>query len=139
MLVRRKNPGQLYDNYTETYPYDEFITHMHYTEIDGGVEIAPITHFFHWHIMLKMVHYSKLMFDYLAMRNWLEKSFKGLHPRKEDNFVIWDHDGSLFYKATDNPQIDIRLHSQDDWSEVIKSYIHKSEGAVIEQVRGVAV
>ena len=32
LLVRRKNPGQLYDNYTETYPYDEFITHMHYTE-----------------------------------------------------------------------------------------------------------
>ena len=135
LIVRRKNANDLYDNYTDTYPYDEFATHMHYTEVDGGIEIAPITGFFHWHIMLKMVHFSKLMFDYLQMRNWLELSFKGLHADPEDNFVIWDHDGSLFYKDTDVPYIDVRLHAQDDWDEVIKSYMHKSEDAIIEQVR----
>ena len=135
LIVRRKNANDLYDNYTDTYPYDEFATHMHYTEVDGGIEIAPVTGFFHWHIMLKMVHFSKLMFDYLQMRNWLELSFKGLHAEPEDNFVIWDHDGSLFYKDTDVPYIDVRLHAQDDWDEVIKSYMHKSEDAIIEQVR----
>ena len=48
--------------------------------------------------------------------------------------MIWDHDGSLFYKDTDTPWIDIKLHSQDDWDEVIKSYMHKAEDVVNKMV-----
>jgi hypothetical protein len=74
------------------------------------------------------------MFDYLQMRNWLEMSFKGQHVDAADNFIIWDHDGTLFYKDTDTPWIDISLHAQDDWDDVLKSYMHKSEDAELKML-----
>ena len=115
-----------FNNYTQTYPHDNYLTHMCYTEFEGGMEIAPVTNFFHFHLMLKMVHFSKLMFDYMRMKNWLELSFKGMHKDPKDNFFIIDHDGSLFYKTTDNPYVHIRLHPQDDWDDVLRAYMFKS-------------
>ena len=115
-----------YNNYTQTYPYDNYITHMCYAEFEAGIEIAPVTKFFHFHLMLKMVHYSKLMFNYMKMKNWLERAFKGNHDDSADNFYIPDHDGSTFFKITDNPYVHIKLHAQDDWDDVLKAYMLKS-------------
>ena len=39
-----------FNNYTQTYPHDNYLTHMCYTEFEGGMEIAPVTNFFHFHL-----------------------------------------------------------------------------------------
>jgi hypothetical protein len=115
------------DNYPESYKFDTFQSHIHYYKCTGGTEIAPTTKFFHFHMILKLVHYSKLMFDYFKMSDWLRKSFLGLHGNVEDNFYIQDVDGTPFYKYSDRPYVDLRLYDQDDWEEVAHEYVRKDQ------------
>ena len=62
----------------------------------------------------------------MKMKNWFERAFKDDHDDPADNFYISDHDGSTFFKITDNPYVHIKLHAQDDWDDVLKAYMLKS-------------
>jgi hypothetical protein len=86
------------------------------------LELAPFTRFFHFHLALKLVHWSKLMFDYFRMNEWLEQAFKG---KLGAEFELRDLDGSLLYKDTERPHVDIKLLPQDDWDQILRDYRHK--------------
>lgn len=109
------------DNYPDSYPNDTFDSHMHYWKVTGGVEIAPVTKFFHFHMIIKMVHYSKIMFDYYRMADWLRREFTNPNGK----YFIKDVDGTCFYKGQDRPYIDLRLYDQDDWENVAHEYVRK--------------
>ena len=115
------------DNYPESYKVDTFPSHIYYYKCTGGVEIAPITKFFHFHMLVKMTHYSKLMFDYYKMNDWFRHAFLGTHVDPNDNFYIQDVDGTPFYKHTDRPLVDLRLYDQDDWESVAHEYVRKDQ------------
>jgi hypothetical protein len=110
------------DNHPESYPNDQWLSHMDHFGSDGGLELAPFTRFFHFHLALKLVHWSKLMFDYFRMNEWLEQAFKG---RLGAEFELRDLDGSLLYKDTERPHVDIKLLPQDDWDQILRDYRHK--------------
>ena len=113
------------DNHPGSYKFDTFLTHVHYHKVTGGVEIAPITKFFHFHMIVKIVHYGKLMFDYYKMNSWLKDAFLG--NTHQGKFYIADIDGTPFYKLSDRPMVDLRLYDQDDWEEVAHEYVRKDQ------------
>ena len=123
------------DNHPESYGQDMFLTHVDHFNSDGGMEIAPFTRFFHFHFMLKIVHFSKVMFNYLEMSNWLEEAFKG---RKNPEWKLVDLDGSPLYKDSERPHVKLDLYPQDDWQQILMDYRHKDseDRATQQQIHG---
>lgn len=121
------------EDYKHSYTADTWASHMHYVTVDCGVEIAPQTRNFHFHMVLSFTHWSKLQLDTMQMGAWLERSFKGLHADENDNFFITDVNGQQWYSDADNPYIDLKLLAQDDFNEVIARYIRKTHTATVAQ------
>lgn len=123
-LIEALRPDSNPNNFPNSYPKDTFRSHMYYTETHGSIEIAPTTGFFHFHVILKMAHFSKLMFNYKNMEYWFEAALKG--QSFGGKFRIDDRDGTLFFKDTDVPHTDVRLLPQDDWEKTINMYVTKT-------------
>ena len=111
------------DNHPASYPNDTFTSHLDHYTWQGGTEIGPFHHFFHFHATLKLVHFSKLMFNYFTMRDWLRRAFQGLTPNKD--WYLVDLDGRPMYRQSEVPHIDIQLLPQDGWDKVISNYLWK--------------
>ena len=121
------------EDYKHSYTADTWVSHMHYVTVDCGVEIAPSTKNFHFHMILSFTHWSKLQLDTMQLKAWLERSFKGLHPDENDNFFIEDVNGQQWYGDQENAYIDLRLLPQDNFHEVIARYIRKTHTATVAQ------
>ena len=112
-----------------SYIYDTYETHVESVTVDGGIEIGPVRHHPHFHILVTIKHWSYVQIDYFKMNAYLELMFKGLDPLHRgwsDKFKLVCASGKAFYTDNENPYVDIKLYPQDNWSDVIAAYVRKS-------------
>jgi hypothetical protein len=118
------------DNYPSSYPNDSFDSHIYYTEASGSIELAPRTGFYHFHVVLKIAHWTKLQVSGQRLVSWMKQTMLGRNPMllKDEKHLyhIMDKDSTDFYKETDNPHIDIMLLPSEDWEQVVHRYVFKT-------------
>ena len=113
------------DSEKTSYLYDTYETHVSCVSVDAGVEIGPKLHHPHFHLLLKIEHYTYVQIDKFRMKAVLEQLFKGIHVEKGEEFMLLDHKGLPFYTDNENAYVDIRLYPTDNWAEVVSAYMRK--------------
>jgi hypothetical protein len=105
---------------------DTYETHIDEVSVDAGCEIGPKRKHPHIHILLKVKHWSYLQLDTWHMSAVFEAMFRGVGKWHDGRFKLWDASGLPFYTDQENPYINIKLHPQDSWQDIIANYVRKS-------------
>ena len=122
----RKGAQDPFDYPATDYLHDTYDDHIEYISANGGVEIGPVNRMYHFHLMLSVVHWSRIMFDYYLMSNWFLDSFRGVHAMQEMNFKIFDQNGHAWVRDSEAWYTQLKLYPQDDWDEVLRRYVRKT-------------
>lgn len=112
-----------------SYVHDTYETHVESVTLDAGVEIGPNRRHPHFHALVTVNHFSYVQIDYFKMKAYLEQMFRGVDPLGfgwGDRYILRDASGMLFYTDNENPHIDVRVHPQDNWQDVIAAYVRKN-------------
>ena len=133
-LIKAPNKKDQVQNFygegtASSYMYDTYETHIDSVQLDGGIEIGPIRHHPHFHILLTINHWSYIQIDYFKMNAYLEMMFRGVDPLQRgwgDSYKLEDASGFLFYTDNENPHVDIKLYPQDNWQDIIAAYVRKN-------------
>jgi hypothetical protein len=121
-----KDDARFYGTESNTsYVSDTYETHVSCVSVDAGVEIGPNLHHPHFHLLLKVEHFTYVQIDKYRMKAVLEQLFKGIHVLKGDKFMLLDHKGLPFYTDNENAYVDIKLYPTDNWAEVVSAYMRK--------------
>lgn len=123
-----------------SYVFDTYETHVDKVDVDGGIEIGPVMKHPHFHILVTINHWTYIQIDYFKMNHFFELLFRGQDPYNwfeegyvENNFMLIDASGGLFYTDNEQPYVDIRLYPQDNWQEIITAYVRKNSTPSINE------
>ena len=73
----KKETATFYGMANDTsYLYDTYETHVSSVSVDAGVEIGPKLHHPHFHLLLKIEHYTYVQIDKFRMKAVLEQLFR---------------------------------------------------------------
>lgn len=107
-------------DWKKDYDDDTYDEHIESIKVNGGVEIGPTNRLYHFHVMVSIVHWSRIMFDYFIMSNWFLDAFA-----KDGRFQILDQNGHPWIRESEAWYTQLKLYPQDDWDEVLRRYVRK--------------
>lgn len=122
-LMLANKSDNLFD-YPQSYVHDLYDTHIKQVDVEAGIEIGPQQRLHHFHMMLTITHWSKLQLDYYAMAAWLQSAFKG--HTYDGRFMLKDQNGLPFYRDSEHPYIQLKLYPEDNYMDILTSYITKT-------------
>lgn len=84
----------------------------------AGVEMGPRAGRVHAHAWLTIRHISQVQLDVKKIQDMTRQRYNALYS------------GTKQYKITRMPYVHIKLLPQAQWTEIVKSYLHKGSGSV---------